>query len=595
MSSEENQFNVQGYNIVTILKRLEAATSRLEDITVFQDEANKQRALQQPNLDNLQENIQSTNTNSQTSSGTGNGTGSATATENQAASTSAGVTSTGSGSTQPQEDSKPKSIVAFEEYIKANVVPLIEESSQIDPIVAESANLFGQAFKDQLSFLQIASQSQKPDYSDPAFVKVMAPLNDKITKINDLKDANRKSEFFNHLNSISESGAIFFWIGVPTPVSYISDTKDSAKFWLDRVLRDFKGKDPIHVQWVNQVSKIFDELKAYVKEYHTTGPSWNPNGTSFAAAVEKHFSSGESAPSSSNTTAPAPVPTPAGSGTSSVPAPPPPPPPPASIFEDSSAGSAANSGSAATGGGMNAVFAQLNQGTSVTSGLKKVEKSEMTHKNPELRKQPPVAPKKPKNLSRSTSSAAASASADAGTGVGAGAGAGAAVKRPPKKELVDGTKWIIQNYTKDDLKAEGLQTIAIETEMHQSVFIGNCSDVTIQIKGKANAVSISETKSIGVVIDSLVSGVELIKSYKYGLQVTGLVPMISIDKSDEGSIYLSQESIDHDVQIFTSSSTALNINVPEANDDYKELAVPEQFVSTIKDGKLVSSINEHAG
>ena len=37
----DEQFNVQGYNIVTILKRLEAATSRLEDITIFQDEVTR--------------------------------------------------------------------------------------------------------------------------------------------------------------------------------------------------------------------------------------------------------------------------------------------------------------------------------------------------------------------------------------------------------------------------------------------------------------------------------------------------------------------------------------------------------------------------
>lgn len=34
---------------------------------------------------------------------------------------------------------------------------------------------------------------------------------------------------------------------------------------------------------------------------------------------------------------------------------------------------------------MSAVFAALNQGEGVTKGLKKVDKSEMTHKNPELR------------------------------------------------------------------------------------------------------------------------------------------------------------------------------------------------------------------
>lgn len=35
--------------------------------------------------------------------------------------------------------------------------------------------------------------------------------------------------------------------------------------------------------------------------------------------------------------------------------------------------------------GIGGVFAALNQGEGVTAGLKKVEKSEMVHKNPELR------------------------------------------------------------------------------------------------------------------------------------------------------------------------------------------------------------------
>jgi hypothetical protein len=43
-----------------------------------------------------------------------------------------------------------------------------------------------------------------------------------------------------------------------------------------------------------------------------------------------------------------------------------------------------------TAGGVAAVFADLNRGESVTKGLRKVDKSEMTHKNPELRAQGPV-------------------------------------------------------------------------------------------------------------------------------------------------------------------------------------------------------------
>lgn len=57
------------------------------------------------------------------------------------------------------------------------------------------------------------------------------------------------------------------------------------------------------------------------------------------------------------------------------PPPPPPPPPPA----------AAPSAAAVPAGGAAAVFAELNRGEDVTKGLRKVDKSEMTHKNPALR------------------------------------------------------------------------------------------------------------------------------------------------------------------------------------------------------------------
>ncbi|KAI5948927.1 SRV2 [Candida theae] len=561
MSAEESQFNVQGYNIVTILKRLEAATSRLEDITVFSEEANKQRNGTQ---------AQAANSTHVPQGNSANETLDSTA---SASSVSLGETTTRVKVVPQEKKKKKKSILAFEQFIHDYVVPFVDTSHQIDPVVGESAKLFADAFVEQTKFLEIVSESRKPDMVDPLLGQVLAPLNDKISRINNLKDENRRSSYFNHLNTLSESGAVFFWIGVDTPVSYVSDIKDSAKFWSDRVLKEYKDKDKTNVDWVNQIAQIFDALKSYVKEYHTKGAAWNANGKPFVEAVEEFNSStkglaGDTQQNKNSTASGPPAP---------APAPVPPPPPPASFFEESSTPSNNSTGTSSEGG-MNAVFAQLNQGSNVTSGLKKVDKSEMTHKNPELRKQPPVAPKKPKTLSGHSTYAAPTT-------------ATAAPKKAPKKELIDGSKWIIQNFTQGDVQGP----IVIDTENSQSVFIGNCSDITIQLKGKANAVTISETKKVGVVIDSLISGVEIIKSHKYGLQVIGLVPMISIDQSDEGSIYLSTESIDNDCQIYTSKTTALNVNVPEANNDFKELAVPEQIVSTVKNGVLTSSIVEHAG
>ena len=71
---------------------------------------------------------------------------------------------------------------------------------------------------------------------------------------------------------------------------------------------------------------------------------------------------------------------------------------------------------------MGAVFGDISKGADVTKGLKKVDRSQMTHKNPELRNQPGLAPKEKK--------AAAPAKA---------AAAKDAVKKPPSLELTKGT------------------------------------------------------------------------------------------------------------------------------------------------------------
>lgn len=77
---------------------------------------------------------------------------------------------------------------------------------------------------------------------------------------------------------------------------------------------------------------------------------------------------------------------------------------------------------------MDAVFASLNKGDTVTSGLKKVDDSQKTHKNPSLREgasapvaagsgapKPPTKPPKP----------------------------GAAPAKKPAKTELDGNKWLV--------------------------------------------------------------------------------------------------------------------------------------------------------
>lgn len=538
--SEDNQFTVQGYNIVTILKRLEAATSRLEDITIFQEQANKA--------------VGSTARGSTTDSKAQAGAESAAS----AGAAAGAATAVARDESAPAET--PKFVTAFENFLKVFVLPFVESSQSIDPAVGDAAKAFQDAFEEQAKFLALVAHTKKPDVTDQNLLKVLAPINSKIEAISALKDSNRRSNFFNHLNTINEGAPVLGWIISPTPVSFVPEFKDSASFWSNRIMKEFKDKDTKQVDWVKLFLAIFDKLKEYVKEFHAEGLSWNPKGKTLADSLAAVNQEG------SQKLAPPAPPAPAAGGS----APPPPPPAalPADLFKDTGAES-----KEAPSGGMGAVFADLNKGENITSSLKKVEKSQMTHKNPSLREQgpakKPTPPKKPTSLSSRSNSIK---------------------KKPARVELVDGSKWMLENLTSETHP----EPIVINAEMQHSVFIGNTEGVTIQITGKGNAVSLSETKNTGVVIDTLVSGVDVIKSVKFGIQVTGRIPLVTIDKSDEGSIYLSQACVDNDTSVITSNTSALNINVPK-DGDFEELPVPEQLEHFIKDGKVVSKVVEHAG
>ena len=108
------------------------------------------------------------------------------------------------------------------------------------------------------------------------------------------------------------------------------------------------------------------------------------------------------------------------SGVSAAPpgAPPPPPPPPI----DTGAAPAAPTS------GIGAVFAELNKGSEVTKGLRKVDKSEMTHKNPEL---------------RASSAVPSSATSPVGKKPVRPSKPAALAGKKPSKMALEGTKWII--------------------------------------------------------------------------------------------------------------------------------------------------------
>lgn len=78
-----------------------------------------------------------------------------------------------------------------------------------------------------------------------------------------------------------------------------------------QVMMEFRNADSRHVDWVKALKQLFQQLKAYVKQHHMAGPSWNPKGiplTDFKADKNAGAAKPAPAPALASTSAPRPPP-----------------------------------------------------------------------------------------------------------------------------------------------------------------------------------------------------------------------------------------------------------------------------------------------
>ena len=237
---------------------------------------------------------------------------------------------------------------------------------------------------------------------------------------------------------------------------------------------------------------------------------------------------------------------------------------------------------------MGAVFEQLNRGEAVTAGLKKVDKSQMTHKNPALRGSSTVPDKEDISRSRSPGPQIKPKPASMRQNSTTSSKTVSDPKREPKKEL-DGNKWLIENFDSPS------QPVELEVSLTQSILITKCKNTTIILRGKANAISIDNSPKTQILVENLVSSIDVIKCPGFAVQVTGALPTIMLDQVDGASIYLGKESLG--TEVFTSKCASVNVVLPpeREEEDSVECPLPEQMRTFVKEGKLVTEIVEHAG
>ncbi|XP_053619523.1 adenylyl cyclase-associated protein 1 isoform X3 [Plodia interpunctella] len=423
------------------------------------------------------------------------------------------------------------SVNGYQDIVQGPLRTYLDLSQQIGGDVASHAKLVNAAFQAQLRYIEQSTLRSKPSQSEE--VQLLAPTSEQISAIQQFREKNRASQFFNHLSAISESIPALGWVAVsPTPAPYVKEMNDAGQFYTNRVLKEWKEKDKRHADWCRAWVQLLSDLQAYVKQYHTTGLVWSGKGAG------------------------APPPPPPGG------LPPPPPLLPEADFSNLSIDD------------RSALFAEINQGEGITSSLRKVTSDMQTHKNPQLRQGP--APFKAAPASRGATKPLPQP------------GAGALPDKPPVF-MRDGKKWLIE-YQK------GNPNLVVENaDMNNVVYMFRCRESALTVRGKVNGVVLDSCTKCAVVFDNLVSSVEFVNCQSVQMQVLGKVPTISIDKTDGCQIYLSPESLD--VEIVSSKSSEMNVLVPKSNGDYTEHPVPEQFKTTLNKGAggLVTSPIENKG
>ena len=115
--------------------------------------------------------------------------------------------------------------------------------------------------------------------SSPEYTALLEPLQKALTEIAAIKDKARASPVFNHLSAVADGSPALGWVAVtPTPAPFVGDMKDSAQFYANRVIKDYKEKDASHVEWVRSYITFLTQLQTYVRTNHTTGLTWNIKG-----------------------------------------------------------------------------------------------------------------------------------------------------------------------------------------------------------------------------------------------------------------------------------------------------------------------------
>ena len=118
-----------------------------------------------------------------------------------------------------------------------------------------------------------------------------------------------------------------------------------------------------------------------------------------------------------------------------------------------------------------------------------------------------------------------------------------------------------------------------------------CEKTNIIVPGKFNNMSVSNWVNCAIVVDSVISSVEIINGKEIKVQVNESCKQVIVDRSQKTGLYLSESAKDLKVNTTCSSTTFIHfpaLEKDENENDERSLPVCESFVTKIVGDSLVT-------
>jgi len=428
-------------------------------------------------------------------------------------------------------------IKAYDDHLTKDVEPLVKACADLGKLEVVGTHL--QAAWTGVRFAVVLASKAKAPKDIPT--ALMPHLKSVQTALEAIRKLRLDRKFDAHIKSVLELVTCLSWVLIKpppqTPAAFIKEAIASCTFWSNKIRKEYKGKDDKQILFCDCLKTVGAGLVEYVTKYHLTGLTFNPKGGSIEEVAAA--AAGEAKESDA---APAVKPAKKSSG----------------------------------GGGVGSLISELqtkqtSDGSSAATGLRKVTRDQQT-----WRKE--YQGEKASTVSVTSKTAAAKTSTVKPKKV-----------LPPVCEYRErGNKWVVEHQT----KKEGPSLSIDIADPKQQVYVYNCEDVTIQVKGdKLKSLILDKCRRVNVVFNSCISSCEVVNSQKIQCQTTGLCPTFSIDKTVGCVVYLSEQSV-KTTSFVTSQSSEMNVSYPDDKGVMKEVPIPEQFIHKIGAGAAAGLTSE---